>query len=346
MGCRLSISIRPRGVDIPQPSGYAGSRAKRMAIYYGGQRTATCVWSPTRDRRYPVTTNTLHRRILVTGSGGQLGGALCGLMGGDAVGMDLPELDITDREAVHGAVDRLRPEIVINAAAYTHVDRAESEPDLCYAVNVIGVENLVDACRQSGASIVQVSTDYVFDGRQASPYCESDRPNPLNAYGRSKWEAEQVVAQYPQHLIIRTAGLFGRGGSTAAGNFVDTMLRLADQGHPLRVVNDQTTSFTYAGDLALAIRALLVNGTSGLFHLSNSGSASWYQLAAEAFRLAGLRPQIEPVPMAEYPCAAERPRFSVLNTEKHGRTRGCHRMPSWQHALSEYLARCQVRSSC
>ena len=197
--------------------------------------------------------------VLVTGSEGQLGSELRRVLGARAVGLDLPEFDMTDRGVVRGVFERYRPDVVVNAAAFTHVDGAEKEPERCYAVNVRGVENLVDASRESGTSIVQISTDYVFDGRQTKPYCESDQPNPLSTYGRSKWEAEQIVAQHPRHLILRTAGLFGVGGANATRNFVDTMLRLAAQGRPLRVVGDQMTSLTDARDLALAITTLAEN---------------------------------------------------------------------------------------
>ncbi len=282
-----------------------------------------------------------HQRILVTGSEGQLGSELRRLLGERAVGLDLPDLDITDSDAVRAAFDRHCPDVVVNTAAFTHVDGAEAEPERCCAVNVRGVENLVDVCKASGTPIVQISTDYVFDGRQTRPYSESDEPNPQSTYGRTKREAEQIVARYPHHLILRTAGLFGVGGSSAARNFVDTMLKLAGQRRPLRVVGDQITSLTDARDLALAIVALLETGSRGLFHVTNSGSASWHQFAVEAFRIAGLSPEIEAIPMADYRCEAKRPRFSVLNSDKYRATPGCFPMPRWQDALSAYLARRQ-----
>jgi dTDP-4-dehydrorhamnose reductase len=288
----------------------------------------------------------IEHRILVTGSGGQLGSELCRQLGPGAVGLDLADLDITDRDAVFAAVDRHRPDIVINAAAFTHVDRAELEPEACRAVNLQGVENLVAACRASGSIIVQISTDYVFDGQKTTPYTETDRPNPLNAYGHAKWEAEQAVAKCRRHLIVRTAGLFGRGGSTASGNFVDTMLRLARQGQRLRVVDDQITSFTCTSDLASGIRSLLAAETTGLFHLTNAGYASWYQLAVEVFRIAGLRPCIEPIPIAKYACHAKRPRFSALCIEKYNAVPGRHPMPTWKQAVAGHLTGRRNVCSC
>lgn len=274
----------------------------------------------------------------MTGAGGQLGRALVRSLGDQAVGVDLPEFDLTDRDSVHGVVQRHRPNVVVNAAAFTQVDLAENEPELCRAVNVHGVEILLEACRDVGARILQISTDYVFDGRQGSPYSESDRPNPLNTYGRTKWEAEQIVAQAPDHLILRAAGLFGPGGPTATRNFVDIMLKLAEQETSLRVVEDQVTSFTYTLDLAAAIKALLESEEKGLFHVTNLEFASWFQFAMEIFRIANLSPTIEPVRMAEYRCDAERPRFSVLDTGKYAALAACYPMRTWQEALEDFLS--------
>ncbi len=288
----------------------------------------------------------LSHRVLVTGSEGQLGHELCRLLGPHAVGLDLPELDITDRDAVLVTLKTFLPEIVINAAAFTQVDRAELEPETCRAVNLHGVENLVAACTACDSMMVQVSTDYVFDGRQQDPYAETDRPNPLNMYGQAKWEAEQMVARHPRNLTVRTAGLFGPGGTQAVGNFVRTMLRLAREGRPLRIVDDQLTSFTYAADLAQGILSLLEAEATGLYHVTNSGSASWRDFAAEIFRLANLQPEVQSVPMAEYPCAARRPRFSALSTAKYASVRGHYPMPHWREALSRYLQDLRDGSSC
>ena len=287
-----------------------------------------------------------YRRLLVIGSWGQLGSELHHAFGNHSVGLDLPDFDITDRDAVLAAIKQHRPDIVINTAAFTQVDLAETESERCRAINVRGVENLLEACLASGASIVQVSTDYVFDGTQNRPYSEADEPNPRNTYGRAKWEAEQIVSQYPHHLIVRTAGLFGAGGPNATPNFVDTMVKLAKKGTPLRVIDDQTTSLAYARDLALAMKALIESGSGGLYHVANSGAASWYQFAVEIFRIAGLEPEIRPISMADYRCKAERPRFSVLDTEKYSITPGHFPMPSWQDALAAYFARRSRQSSC
>lgn len=288
----------------------------------------------------------LFHRVLVTGSEGQLGHELCRLLGPRAVGMDLPELDITDRDAVLATVKTCRPKIVINAAAFTQVDRAELEPDICRGINLHGAVNLVTACVACDATMVQISTDYVFDGQQQIPYTEADPPNPLNVYGQAKWEAEQAVAEYPRHLIVRTAGLFGLGGTRAAGNFVRTMLRLAREGRPLRIVDDQFTSFTCAADLSQGILSLLEAEETGLYHLTNSGRASWRDFAAEIFRLAALQPEVQSVPMAAYRCAAKRPQFSVLNTVKYANVRGHYPMPHWRDALRRYLQDIRDGSSC
>lgn len=277
-------------------------------------------------------------RVLVTGSGGQLGSALLHLLGGRAVGLDLPEFDLTNRKAVHAAIERHRPHVVVNTAAFTQVDLAERESDTCRAVNVQGVQNLVDACRRSAARIVQISTDYVFDGQQSRPYTESDSPNPLNTYGQTKWEAEQIVAQVPDHLIVRAAGLFGPKGPKATRNFVDNMLTLAMSGAPLRVVDDQITSFTYTCDLAEAINTLLTTRARGVFHVANSGQASWFCFATEIFRATGLSPQLRPVPMNDYPCDAKRPQYSALDIGKYAEWAQGFSMQPWQEALKAYCA--------
>ncbi|MGI6418765.1 MAG: dTDP-4-dehydrorhamnose reductase [Thermoguttaceae bacterium] len=277
-------------------------------------------------------------RILVTGAGGRLGSEIRRLFGARAAGVDLPELDLTDRESVRLAFSRCRPRLVINTAAYTEVDRAESEPELCWDVNVRGVERLVEACRDAGAGLVQISTDYVFDGRKTSAYVETDEPNPLSAYGRSKLEAERIAAELPNHLIVRTAGLFGPAGPASRGSFVETMLRLAECGKPIRVVSDRFASPTYTCDLARAIESLLRAGATGVYHVVNAGAATWHEMAVEILRLAGRHAVVEPVLCADHPSAAARPRFSALDTRKYDQTPGRFPMPRWNAALAAYLA--------
>ncbi len=284
-----------------------------------------------------MNSETAHQRVLVTGAGGQLGTALRRRFGEHVIALDLPDLDITDRAAVCGAMEHHAPHVVINAAAFTQVDLAETEPKRCHAVNVRGVENLVAECQRSGALMVQISTDYVFDGRQSIPYTEAIQPNPLNVYGRSKLEAERLVTQSPYHLIIRTAGLFGPGGPTANGNFVDSMLQLAGQGRPLRVVDDQMSSYTCTSHLAAGIATLVASNRTGVFHLTNTGAATWYEVARETFRVANLSVRVEPIPMAEYPRPADRPRFSVLDTSKYAQIPGHFPMPTWQEAVGAYV---------
>lgn len=320
-------------VDFVATKGYADCGLRFIPVDACGQGVCVASDSP-------------QRRVLVTGSGGQLGSELCRLPGVEVFGADLPSVDITDASSVRDVIERVRPDVVVNAAAYTQVDRAEHEEGLCRAVNVDGSRNLVRACRGMEISIVQISTDYVFDGRLGSSYCELDRPNPVNVYGRSKWEAEQIVAQHPGHLIVRTAGLFGSGGSTSGGNFVNTILHLAEQRQRIRVVDDQFTSFTYAPDLAMAIRALVGLGCRGIYHVANAGYGNWYQLAREVFRVAGVRLEVEAIASADYASAAQRPLYSVLDTGKYARTAGCYRMPSWQQGVSAYLVGRMSRSSC
>lgn len=277
--------------------------------------------------------------ILVTGSNGRLGSELCRRLGGRAVGVDLPEFDLAARESVRLAFSRHHPRLVINTAAYTQVDRAEREPEACWDVNVRGVDHLVEACRATSAALVQISTDYVFDGGKTVPYLETDEPNPLSVYGRSKLEAERISATLPNHLIVRTAGLFGPAGPASGGSFVETILRLADQGLPIRVVSDRFASPTYTCDLAAAIESLVLAGATGLYHVVNAGAASWHELAIEILRLAGREAHVAPIPSADYPSPAKRPRFSVLDTGKYDRAPGRFPIRSWKTALATYLAR-------
>ncbi|MBN2216892.1 MAG: NAD(P)-dependent oxidoreductase, partial [Pirellulales bacterium] len=169
-------------------------------------------------------------KIAVIGAGGQLGNCLVEQFGSRAVALDLPEFDLTDRPSVADRLGRLRPDVVVNAAAYTRVDRAENEPEAARAVNVDGVAHLVESCRALDAAIVQISTDYVFGGDAArtTPYRETDRPAPLNVYGQTKLEAERLAAGWEKHLVVRTSGLHGPPSPRGGGNFVETMLRLAD----------------------------------------------------------------------------------------------------------------------
>jgi len=278
--------------------------------------------------------------IVITGSQGQLGSELCRQLGVEAVGLDLPELDITDRGRVLATLAAIRPQAVINTAAYTLVDRAEKEPEACRAVNVAGVAHLVEACRRLDCTLVQISTDYVFgrDARRETPYRETDEPGPLGVYGRSKLDAERLAAAWEKHLVVRTCGLYGRPGPRSPGNFVETMLRLAAAGKPLRVVDDQRCTPSYVPHVARAAVFLLNAKARGIYHAVNSGETTWYRFAAEVFRLVGQEVRMEAITTADYGAPAPRPAYSVLDTGKYHSLAGCPAMPPWQAALAEYVA--------
>jgi dTDP-4-dehydrorhamnose reductase len=280
-------------------------------------------------------------RVLVTGAGGQLGlDLLDAFADHDTVGLTRAQLDITDEAAVSEAVATLRPALVVNAAAGTDVDGCESDPEGAHRVNALGPWWLARACERSGATLVTFSTDYVFGGSAPSGpggaprgYAEQDPVAPLSVYGRSKAAGEQLVRQtLREHHIVRTAWVSGARGR----NFVRTMLRLADAGGPVRVVDDQTGSPTTTRDLAAAVRALAVSGRFGTVHLVNEGIATWFDVAGAVFALAGRQVDLAPQPSSAMVRPAPRPVWSVLDTT-HARTLGIGPMPHWRDALGRLL---------
>jgi dTDP-4-dehydrorhamnose reductase len=228
--------------------------------------------------------------------------------------------------------------VVLNAAAYNQVDRAESEPALALAVNALAVRTLTLACRAAGAQLVHFSTDYVFDGSAAEPYRETDATGPLGAYAVSKLAGELYARAYQERaLVIRTSGVFGPAGRhTNRGNFVELMLRLAADDQPIRVVEDHVASPTYAPALAERTAELVERGAAGLFHIGGGTPISWHGWAAKIFQAAGLTPRLKPTNDREYPTAARRPKFSALSNAKM-EALGIAPMPSLEAAIREYL---------
>lgn len=277
--------------------------------------------------------------VVVTGCRGQLGAEMCRQFGPEAAGLDLPDFDLTDRPGVLAALAALRPRAVVNMAAFTLVDRAEQEPDRCRTVNVDGVAHLVEACRQLDCTLVQISTDYVFgdDCGRTTPYRETDAPGPQGVYARSKLDSERVASGWPEHLVIRTCGLYGRLAERSAGNFVETMLRLATAGKRLRVVNDQRCTPSYTSHVARAVRFLLDANARGTYHVTNANDATWYEFACEIFRQSGLAVAVDPITAAEWGAPCPRPAYSVLDTSKYLALADAPPLPSWQAALAEYL---------
>lgn len=282
--------------------------------------------------------------VVVIGAGGQLGRELCQQLGERARGVDVDTFDLTDPAIVASRLERWRPRAVVNCAAYTQVDRAESEPQAARAVNAEGVGHLVEVCRRLDCPLAQVSTDYVFAGSapRGRPWREDDPPSPLGVYAATKYEGEQFAAAAPKHWIIRTCGLYARPSDRAARNFVRTMLRLAAEGRDLGVVADQHCTPTYVPHLARAIVFLLGGADRpaapwGLYHVTNTGETTWYEFAVALLRLAGFDAPVRRLTTAEYGAPAPRPAYSVLDTSKyHGL--GGPAMPHWKAALEEFFA--------
>lgn len=276
------------------------------------------------------------RRALVTGAAGMLGSEVVqALRGGwDVVEADLAEFDVADAEATLSAIGDVSPELVVNCAAYTDVDGAETHTEEAFAVNASGAGSVARAAAAVNAFLVHVSTDYVFDGRSREPYTEDDEPNPLNVYGETKLAGErEVEASGADSLIVRTAWLYGRGGK----NFVDTILRLAGTDETLRIVDDQRGTPTSARDLAVIIKELAAGRPDGMVNATNTGAASWYEFALEILRVSGhTSADIEPIATSAYPRPAVRPRSSVLSLKRLEALLGWTPRP-WKEALAEYL---------
>lgn len=296
-------------------------------------------------------------RVLIIGSGGMLGCDLCqGLSGSyEVCGADLVvrrssfvvrsfKLDITNSSSVGAVVKKAAPDIVINTAAWTDVDGCERDPKKAYRINSQGAKNVAIACSRSAAALIYISTDFVFNGSKRTPYKESDKPAPLGVYADSKFLGEDAVRKIlKDYFIIRTSWLYGRCGK----NFVDTIICKAKTEPVLRVVNDQVGSPTYTKDLSLALHALLdkiftsdeqltTNDASGIYHVSNSGSVSWYEYAKSIVRMSGLRTKVDPISSEELGRPAKRPAMSALDCSKFEKFTG-FKMRGWKSALKDYL---------
>jgi len=283
----------------------------------------------------------MKKTVIILGSGGQLGVELmreCAARGYQATGYQRGDLDITDGAAVEHRVASLDPAVVINAAAYNMVDVAEKEPVAAYQVNALAVRNLALSCRASDAQFIHFSTDYVFNGEKGTSYVEEDPVHPLGAYAVSKLAGELYAQAYLSNpLIIRTSGVFGPGGlTTARGNFIELMLRLASQGQPIRVVEDHVASPTYAPVLAARTLDLFERGASGVFHIGGGTPISWFEYARTIFRQAGLEPELRPTNEREYRTAARRPRYSALSNRKM-ESLGVQPFPALDVAIKSYL---------
>ena len=284
-------------------------------------------------------------RILVTGSEGMLGRALLTSLESsnvEVVGTDIKSrknpLDITKPDVLSGFIKNIAPDVVIHSAAYTDVDACELNLNNTYLINAEGTKSIAKICKDTGAFLIYISTDFIFDGKKASPYKEDDAPSPINIYGRSKLQGEKYVQKLlEKYLIIRTSWLFGGNGR----NFVDTIINKAVSGQSLNVVDDQRGSPTYSVDLATAITGLLLTAYDveiKVIHITNSGSCTWYKFAKEIIRVKGIKGvSIGPIMSDTSKRVANRPKMSVLDNTIYAKISGSS-MPSWQDALVRYLA--------
>jgi dTDP-4-dehydrorhamnose reductase len=277
-------------------------------------------------------------RLLVLGSTGQLGRETLRIAGEatgtDPAGLSRRDLDLRQVDTIAERLAACDFDVLINCAAYTLVDAAETDAEAAFAVNAYAVEELAVACRRAGARLVQLSTDYVFDGESDRPYHPRDAPGPINVYGASKLAGEALARRtHPEGtLVVRTSSVFGRGR-----NFVETVIRVgAERGH-LRVVDDVAMAPTYAADLARGLLALIAAAPEpGTYHLTNDGRASWHEFAAAILELGRVEATLDAIPSAEYPTPARRPRFSVLDNQITTDIVGL--LPDWRDALRRYLA--------
>ena len=279
--------------------------------------------------------------ILVTGGNGQLGSEIKELSisctNGSFFFTDVSDLDITNYTAVAAFIKTNSIDVIVNCAAYTAVDKAESEPELADAINHLAVKNLAFIAKECGAKLIHISTDYVFDGTGHKPYVETDIPNPQSVYGQTKLDGELAIqAVNPSNsIIIRTSWVYSNFGS----NFVKTMLRLGKEHEKINVVSDQVGSPTYAGDLAKVILKILPtikNEQVAIYHFANSGTCSWSEFAKAIFEIKGLKVMVHPILTSQYPTIAKRPKYSVLGTDKILMGFGIC-IPTWRDSLDECL---------
>lgn len=280
-------------------------------------------------------------KIVIIGADGQLGHDLCRVIDpSEQVPLTIKDIDITDKQQCDEVLAKYSPDTVINTAAYNKVDEAESNQEEAFRVNAEGARNVALACNKLGAVMVHFSTDYVFDGTQTTPYIETDVPNPRSAYGKSKLTGESLVwDNLYKYFIIRTAGLFGIAGclGKGGGNFVESILRQAQTGNELKVVDDEIFSPTYTLDLAKKVNELMRTDHFGLYHLTNAGQCSWYQFAGKILEYSGLKNKLVRIKVNELKALAARPKYSVLD-HYNLRKIGLEDMRPWQEALKDYLA--------
>ena len=279
-------------------------------------------------------------RVAVIGSTGQLGQDLMRVFGGDAVGFAHQDLDVTDETSVASAMHSVKPDWVLNTAAFHRVDDCEVDPTLTFAVNATGALNVARAAADFRSGVVFYSTDYVFGGEdrdRGHPYEEGDSPRPLSVYGASKVAGEQLVMQAnARHLVVRSAGLYGTATSRKGWTFPELMINKARTEGIVRVVTDQVLSPTNTADLARKTRELIEHDATGLFHLTNAGECSWFEFAQGALDIAGVETKIEPISTEQLQQRARRPPYSALATARLEEV-GLSPLRPWKEALGDYL---------
>lgn len=275
-------------------------------------------------------------KVLVTGVSGQLGYDVVKELQKRniaCVGADRAEFDITDYAAVHKFITDYMPDAVIHCSAYTAVDKAEDEPELCYLVNAVGTGNIAKICKEIDAKMVYISTDYVFDGTKDGFYEVDDTPNPINVYGKTKLEGEKAVQEIlEKYFIVRISWVFGINGN----NFVKTMLRLGKERSELNVVADQVGSPTYTADLASLLVDMVRTNKYGTYHATNEGECSWAEFAEEIFKVAGMDVKVNHITTAEYPTKAKRPMNSRMSKAKL-ESSGLKKLRSWKGAVKDHI---------
>jgi len=280
-------------------------------------------------------------KIVIIGADGQLGHDLCRVIDrSEQVPLTIKDIDITDKQQCDEVLSKYSPDIVINTAAYNKVDEAETHQDEAFKVNAEGAKNVALACKKLDAIMVHFSTDYIFDGTKTTPYIETDEPGPRSAYGKSKLVGESLIwDNMHKYFIIRTAGLFGIAGclGKGGGNFVESILRQAQAGKDLKVVDDEIFSPTYTMDLAQKLNELIRTWQFGLYHLTNAGQCSWYEFAEKILEYTGIKTKLVRLKVAELKALAPRPKYSVLDNYNL-RKIGLKDMRPWPEALKDYLA--------
>lgn len=277
-------------------------------------------------------------KVLITGASGTLGQALCRQLGEkyEVVGLCRPDFDLKDKNGVLVRVKKENPDVLIHTAALTNVDYCQNNPDEAYEVNAKGTANLCEAIKGKNCLFIHISTDYVFDGTKKGVYIETDKPNPINIYAKTKLEAEKIVSSSTEkNFILRVSWLFGKKGK----DFVSMVVEKIKKNESLSIICDKFSVPTYAFDLVFAIEVLFKQDQYGIYNLANSGSCSWFEWAKKIVEYYGVKSDVQPTQLEDFNFSAERPKNTVLNCDKFFNLTGM-RLRSWQEAVKEYIEKC------